>query len=157
MSKDKLYTDAYISIYQDLVGGGIAPDVAQKIAHDKVGRCREIVEGVVEELEEDGWYCLVRKSIPVKLLEGWWVKSEKEKEEILYSLGFDIRMPWREKEGYFRIKNVLEEGRYVEGSERTDMDWQQTGHMSWEAGLEVVEAVHGKHHRNELDRKMRGM
>lgn len=154
-ARQQLYVALYEELYNDLLDVGVHVNKAQKIAHDRTEQAKDIVEAVLQEL--DPFYCNIRKIIPTKLIDKWWVKSEDEKEALLYQLGLNTDLPWRENEGrYVGAGGKPEEGLYVEGSERIDKGWIDSGYASWEAELEYQGEKHGGQHKHDLEKMASG-
>lgn len=153
--RHQLYVDLFVELQNDFLAAGYNDRKAFQMAHAKVEHVKEIIEDSLEELSS--FYCDIRQVIPLKHIQGWWIKSEGEKAQVLYSLGINVQAPWRERSGLQRgVDGKPTEGLYVEGSERVDPDWIASGHASWEAELRLQEIKHGGEHAYELRQKMAG-
>lgn len=65
----------------------------------------------------------------------WVNENKKEFEDILYSLGMDIKTPYETQENVQhrnRFNKVVQCDRWV-GNERTDKEWVKSGYASQEA------------------------
>lgn len=149
------YVELYKEIYNNMIKEGVSEDRAQQLAHEKVEHVKEIIDGVLEELADDSWYCSVRHTIPVSALCNWDELGFEEKELLLYNMGVDIRLPWRIKEGPHVAGGRRQEGLYIECSERTDKEWCSSPYVSFEAMMEGERIRRGEDHFWDMKRMSR--
>lgn len=175
------YVELYSNLYEGFVLDGINTDRAQALAHAAVDHAKEIIEGVLYDLEygceywvnenneviseEDAfgggdsrlvkekgdWYCGIRYVFPLEVIADWNVMSDGVKESRLHELGFDTNMPWKEDEGEFVCGGKRMSGQYVVGSERIDNYWTSSKYASMEAILENQGIRHGEDHKRTLE------
>lgn len=151
----QLYIKLFEQLYIDAINYNLSPEQAQAEAYTKVEHVKEIIEGVLEELDEDGWYCRLRWVVPLDYIDNWDRLSYQEKEQALCHFGIDVNLPWREKEGYYAVGNNRAEGRFVEGSERVDQIHCSGKMASLEAIMEHETHARGESHRRDLERMSR--